>query len=144
MGAAVVDAEASQKDFLQRLFPSVTASEAKEKHSDWLEAFAEEVNKWKDDTASKASALATEAATEASKASALATEAATEASNSASEDKLQKLDGQVEHYKAVLAETENMLNQLQASVESEESGWKSQFSKKEAQLENLQRQLEAV
>jgi len=128
--AAVVDAEASQKDFLQRLFPSVTASEAKEKHSDWLEAFAVEVNKWKDDTASKASALATEAATEAS--------------NSASEDKLQKLDGQVEHYKAVLAETENMLNQLQASVELEESGWKLQFSKKEAQLEKLQRQLEAV
>merc|ERR1719410_2500925 len=66
------------------------------------------------------------------------------ASDSASEDKLQKLEGQVEHYKAVLAETENMLNQLQASVESEESGWKSQFSKKEAQLKDLQRQLEAV
>merc|ERR1712083_769961 len=49
-----------------------------------------------------------------------------------------------DHYKAVLAETENMLNQLQASVESEESGWKSQFSKKEAQLKDLQRQLEAV
>jgi len=128
--AAVLDAEASQKDFLQRLFPSVSASEAKEKHSDWLEAFAIEVNKWKDDTASKASALATQAATEAS--------------NAASEDKLQKLEGQVDHYKAVLAETENMLNQLQASVESEESGWKSQFSKKEAQLKDLQRQLEAV
>ena len=39
---------------------------------------------------------------------------------------------------------ENMLNQLQASVELEESGWKLQFSKKEAQLEKLQRQLEAV
>jgi len=128
--AAILDSEASQKDFLQRLFPNVTASQAKEKHSDWLEAFAVEVNKWKDDTASKASALATEAANKAS--------------DSASEDKLQKLEGQVEHYKAVLAETESMLNQLQASVESEESGWKSQFSKKEAQLEKLQRQLEAV
>jgi len=127
--AAILDSEASQKDFLQRLFPTV-ASQAKEKHSDWLEAFAVEVNKWKDDTASKASALATEAANKASE--------------SASEDKLQKLEGQVEHYKAVLAETESMLNQLQASVESEESGWKSQFSKKEAQLEKLQRQLEAV
>merc|ERR1712156_1386560 len=127
--AAILDSEASQKDFLQRLFPTV-ASQAKEKHSDWLEAFAVEVNKWKDDTASKASALATEATNKASE--------------SASEDKLQKLEGQVEHYKAVLAETESMLNQLQASVESEESGWKSQFSKKEAQLEKLQRQLEAV
>ena len=88
--AAILDSEASQKDFLQRLFPTV-ASQAKEKHSDWLEAFAVEVNKWKDDTASKASALATEAANKASE--------------SASEDKLQKLEGQVEHYKAVLAET---------------------------------------
>ena len=50
---------------MQRLFPTV-ASQAKEKHSDWLEAFAVEVNKWKDDTASKASALATEAANKAS------------------------------------------------------------------------------
>ena len=89
--AAILDSEASQKDFLQRLFPNVTASQAKEKHSDWLESFAVEVNKWKDDTASKASALATEAANKAS--------------DSASEDKLQKLEGQVEHYKAVLAET---------------------------------------
>jgi len=104
----------------------VTASAASEKHSDWLEAFTVEVNKWKEDTASKATALAIEA------------------SNSASADKLQKLEGQVEHYKVVLDETEKMLNQLQASVESEESGWKSQFSKKEAQLEKLQRQLEAV
>jgi len=138
--ATILDAEASQKDFLQRLFPSVTASAALEKHSDWLEAFTVEVNKWKEDTASKASALAIEA----SKAATEAIEAATEASNSASEDKLQKLEGQVEHYKAVLAETEKILNQLQASVESEESGWKSQFSTKEAQLEKLQTQLEAV
>merc|ERR1712051_1146357 len=46
--------------------------------------------------------------------------------------------------KVVLAETETILNQLQASVESEETGWKSQFSTKEAQLEKLQHQLEAV
>lgn len=37
-----------------------------------------------------------------------------------------------------------MLNQLQASVESEESLWKAKFSDKEAHLEKLQRQLEAV
>merc|ERR1719431_1189300 len=90
--ATRLDAEASQKDFLQRLFPSVTASAASEKHSDWLEAFTVEVNKWKEDTASKATALAIEA------------------SNSASADKLQKLEGQVEHYKVVLDETEKMLN----------------------------------
>ena len=37
-----------------------------------------------------------------------------------------------------------MLNELQASVESEESGWKLRLSDKESQLEKLQRQLEAV
>ena len=39
---------------------------------------------------------------------------------------------------------EAMLNQLQASVESEESTWKSKIAKKEAELEQVQRQLESV
>ena len=43
-----------------------------------------------------------------------------------------------------MVHTETILNQLQASVESEEAGWISQLSTKEAQLEKLQRQLEAV
>jgi len=124
--AALNDAEVSQKDFLQRLFPSVKATE-EEKHCDWLEDFASKANKWIEEQAT--------AAATASKA-AIAT--------SEEEDKLQKLEGQVEHYKVVLAETETILNQLQASVESEETGWKSQFSTKEAQLEKLQHQLEAV
>jgi len=124
--AALNDAEVSQKDFLQRLFPSVKATE-EEKHCDWLEDFASKANKWIEEQATAAAA--------ASKA-AIAT--------SEEEDKLQKLEGQVEHYKVVLAETETILNQLQASVESEETGWKSQFSTKEAQLEKLQHQLEAV
>lgn len=37
-----------------------------------------------------------------------------------------------------------MLNQLQASVESEESSWKSKIADKEAQIEKLQREFEAV
>jgi len=135
--AALRDAEVSQKDFLQRLFPSVTVAEAKtgQKHEDWLEEFAREAQKWIEEQAAKASKAATDAAAQINVAS---------NDDNDAEDKLQKLEGQVEHYKTVLAETENMLNQLQASVENEESGWKSQFSKKEAQLENLQRQLEAV
>merc|ERR550532_3682650 len=36
-------------------------------------------------------------------------------------DEVEKLEGQVEHYKAVLAQTESMLTSLQASVESAES-----------------------
>ena len=43
--AALRDAEVSQKDFLQRLFPSVKATEG-EKHCDWLEDFASKANKW--------------------------------------------------------------------------------------------------
>ena len=34
--ATLLDAEVSQKDFLQRLFPSLKAAEG-EKHCDWLE-----------------------------------------------------------------------------------------------------------
>ena len=37
-----------------------------------------------------------------------------------------------------------MLNQLQASVESEESRWKSKLSDKEHLLETLQRENEAM
>ena len=37
-----------------------------------------------------------------------------------------------------------MLNELQASVESEESLWKVRLSDKESHLEKVQRQLEAV
>merc|ERR1711956_106384 len=123
--AALNDAEVSQKDFLQRLFPSVKATE-EEKHCDWLEDFASKANKWIEEQAT--------AAATASKA-AIAT--------SEEEDKLQNLEGQVEHYKVVLAETETILNQLQASVESEETGWKSQFSTKEMEtkLRELQEKL---
>jgi len=39
-------------------------------------------------------------------------------------DEVEKLEGQVEHYKAVLAQTESMLTSLQASVESAESEWR--------------------
>merc|ERR1712130_293847 len=39
-------------------------------------------------------------------------------------DEVEKLEGQVEHYKAVLAQTESMLTSLQASVESAESDWR--------------------
>merc|ERR1719361_3014566 len=40
------------------------------------------------------------------------------------DDEVEKLEGQVEHYKAVLAQTESMLTSLQVSVESAEADWK--------------------
>ena len=51
--AALRDAEVSQKDFLQRLFPSVKATE-EEKHCDWLEDFASKANKWIEEQANAA------------------------------------------------------------------------------------------
>merc|ERR1711971_1320284 len=51
--AALRDAEVSQKDFLQRLFPSVKATEG-EKHCDWLEDFASKANKWIEEQATAA------------------------------------------------------------------------------------------
>jgi hypothetical protein len=51
--AALRDAEVSQKDFLQRLFPSVKATE-EEKHCDWLEDFASKANKWVEEQATAA------------------------------------------------------------------------------------------
>ena len=39
-------------------------------------------------------------------------------------DEVEKLEGQVEHYKGVLAQTESMLTSPQASVESAESEWR--------------------
>jgi len=39
-------------------------------------------------------------------------------------EEVEKLESQVAHYKTVLAQTENMLNSLQASVESAETEWR--------------------
>ena len=39
-------------------------------------------------------------------------------------DEVEKLEGQVEHYRRVLVQTESMLTSLQASVESAESEWR--------------------
>lgn len=48
-----------------------------------------------------------------------------------------QLQAMVTHYKAIIADTEGMLNQLQSHVEQEEGRWGQQ-------IESLQAQLEAV
>ena len=52
-------------------------------------------------------------------------------------DEVEQLEKQVSNYKSVLAETEGMLKSLQASVESEESGWKDKLKEAEAEREEL-------
>lgn len=48
-------------------------------------------------------------------------------SSNQADDEVEKLEGQVEHYKTVLATTESMLTSLQASVESCEAEWKTKL-----------------
>jgi len=126
------DAEQSQKLFLQRLFPvEMKDISTKSSHKDWLEELALKVEH------SKVVASRKQVAKELQ-------EQQKEEIKGSSEDDLQKLEGQVKHYKSVLDETETMLNQLQAAVESEESRWKSKLSDKENTLEKLQRENEAL
>jgi len=124
------DAEQAQKLFLQRLFPvemkDITMT-AKSSHKDWLEELASKVEH------SKVLASRKEVAKELQ-----------QKEIKGSSEELEKLEGQVKHYKSVLDETETMLNQLQAAVESEESRWKSKLSDKENTLEKLQRENEAL
>lgn len=90
--AALRDAEQSQKLFLQRLFPTLkTATIKSNKHNEWLEEFAVEANNY----IQQANNIQQ-----------------TESTNQDHdhEDKLQKLEAQVTHYKSVLAETVSSLN----------------------------------
>jgi len=121
------ESEESQKQFLQRLFPDIQATN--KSHGEWLNEFETEVIKFKESKQEIPAPVVVEAP------AAVAV---------VDDEELKKLEGQVTHYKSVLAETEAMLNQLQASVESEESTWKSKMAKKEAELEQVQRQLESV
>ena len=97
---ALRDAEQSQKLLLQRLFPKVKAAAIKkvQKHNDWLEEFAGLTNQWlAEELAQK---LAQNAPKKADKSQSKPQE---------NEEQLQKLEGQVKHYKSVLAETVSII-----------------------------------
>ena len=89
--AAIRDAEQSQKLFLQRLFPSFKSPAFKknQKHNEWLEEFASEANKWIDEALAEAQSSQVEVGAE----------------TAVDGEKITKLEGQVKHYKSVLAET---------------------------------------
>ena len=76
------DAEQSQKLFLQRLFPDLKDIKAKS-HKDWLEELASKVVKSRKDLESTKQNQAEQPSSE----------------------EVQKLEGQVKHYKSVLDET---------------------------------------
>merc|ERR1712141_13067 len=67
-----------------------------------------------------------------------------EAKDDPNEESIEQLTVQVEHYKGVLAETEKMLHQLQSTVETEESRWKSRLSEKEGELEQVRKETEKL
>jgi len=52
-------------------------------------------------------------------------------------EELEKLEGQVAHYKSVLNQTETMLNALQASVEAAEGEWRSKLEVAQRELTSL-------
>lgn len=81
------DAEQSQKLFLQRLFPVEMKDIKAKSHQDWLEELALKVEH------SKVVASRTEVAKELKQ------------KQDDSKEDLQKLEGQVKHYKSVLDET---------------------------------------
>ena len=81
------DAEQSQKLFLQRLFPDLKDIKAKS-HKDWLEELASKVVKSRKD---------------------LMESKQNQAAQPSSEE-VQKLEGQVKHYKSVLDETVSTFN----------------------------------
>merc|ERR1712025_1534117 len=63
-----------------------------------------------------------------------------EVAQSEAEDKseeLDKLEGQVAHYKSVLNQTETMLNALQASVEAAEGEWRNKLESAHRELTSL-------
>jgi len=120
--------EESQKAFLARLFDGAIdvkdTSFGDKAHSEWLDIFEEKVKMWK--TEAKESTVEPEA------------------KDDPNEESIEQLTGQVEHYKGVLAETEKMLHQLQSTVETEESRWKSRLSEKEGELEQVRKETEKL
>ena len=79
------ESEQSQKQFLQRLFPEVKAPKVSKSHSDWLEDFACQVNKYKDVNKQLKEASPVKAEVD--------------------QEQINKLEGQVQHYQSVLNAT---------------------------------------
>lgn len=59
-------------------------------------------------------------------------------------EELKKLEAQIANYKTVLAQTENMLNTLQASVESAESNWEKKYQEAVSGSSATQSELEGL
>ena len=83
------ESEESQKQFLQRLFPDIQATN--KSHGEWLNEFETEVIKFKE---SKQEVPAP-----------VVVEAPAPVAPVVDDEQLKKLEGQVNHYKSVLAET---------------------------------------
>ena len=82
------ESEESQKQFLQRLFPDIQATN--KSHGEWLNEFETEVIKFKESKQEIPAPVVVEAP------AAVAV---------VDDEQLKKLEGQVNHYKSVLAET---------------------------------------
>ena len=90
METVLKESEESQKQFLQRLFPDIQATN--KSHGEWLNEFEKEVSKFKESKQEE-------------KPVAPVVVAAAPAAVVVDDEQLKKLEGQVNHYKSVLAET---------------------------------------
>jgi len=101
-------------EFLSRLFPDIQLSDG------WQSGLETEVRTLKERLQSGVDAH--------------------KAADAEEEDKRQKLEKQVVHYKHSLQETESLLHKLQASVEAEEAKWKASLAQQQEELEALKQQ----
>ncbi|XP_033102845.1 ribosome-binding protein 1-like isoform X2 [Anneissia japonica] len=128
LAGAVTTEQASARNTLKTLFPEINVDSSLG-HSEWIAAFELQAK----DHLSKP-VVVDQSETVDKLNSQIAT---------AEEEKTQ-LASQCQHYKKVLADTEKILNQLQASVQSEESKWHGKLTVAETELKQTKTELASL
>ncbi|KAK0163760.1 hypothetical protein PV328_002457 [Microctonus aethiopoides] len=111
----------STKSLLQRIFPEIKIDE--QPYEKWIKTFEEQVHVAIKQKLQKEN---------------------TQDYNLEIEKQNKNLQGHVAHYKQIILDTEEMLNNLQNHVESEESRWKSELRQQEYELVNLRLELKEL
>ncbi|KAK0181889.1 hypothetical protein PV327_000073 [Microctonus hyperodae] len=111
----------STKSLLQRIFPEIKIDE--QPYEKWIKIFEERVH------VTIKQKLQNEN---------------TQDYNLEIEKQNKNLQGHVAHYKQIILDTEEMLNNLQNHIESEEARWKSELRKQEYELVNLRLELKEL
>ncbi|XP_071961873.1 ribosome-binding protein 1-like isoform X5 [Antedon mediterranea] len=129
LSSAVTTEQASARNTLKNLFPDV-AIDSKLPHSEWLTAFELQAKDSLSNTVEESNQSKT-------------IDSLNIQLSTAANEKTQ-LASQCQHYKKVLADTEKILNQLQASVQSEESKWHEKLTVAETELNQTKAELASL